>query len=159
MLWCISWIKAAAVMLELPACLSMWPPPATAYCRQMDISPLLPAFFPPNSSKISAALPDVHSYGRHLFDKHAFFANLLFCLVSVGMKAVPSAVDSAMVTMMGQRTSVQRSLTSPPPLTLSQAHPWDPDATLLSWWADILYLRVCNTACGKVRLPCILFCL
>lgn len=33
-------------MLELPASLSIWPPPETAYCRQMDVSLLLPAVSP-----------------------------------------------------------------------------------------------------------------
>ena len=63
------------------------------------------------------------------------------------MRAAPSAVGSATVTAMARRTSVQRSSTSAPPSTPSLAHPWDPDATLLLWWAELNL-----TACDNVWL-------
>ncbi len=73
------------------------------------------------------------------------FAKWSSHLVSAGTRAAPSAVGSATVTVMAQRTSVQRSSMLAPPLTPSQAHPWDQDATLQSWWAEILNPTVCDS--------------
>lgn len=55
------------------------------------------------------------------------------------MRAAPSAVASVTVMARALRTSVQRSSTPALLLTPFRAHPWDPDATLLLWWAEILY--------------------
>lgn len=131
-LWSSRWIKPAAAMLELPAHLSVWSPLEMANCWQMVRG--LPAS--PPFRQTCAALNSVCSYGRHLLDDFAFFAKRSPGLISAGTRAAPSAAGSVTVTAMALRTSVQRSSTPAPPLTPSQTHPWDPDATLLLWWDE-----------------------
>lgn len=92
-----------------------------------------------------ACLP--FTWGEHIF------AELSLCLVSVGTRAAPSAAGSATAMAKARRTSVQRSSTPAPPSTPSRAHPWDPDATLLLWWAEIQY----RTGCDNVLLAFVLF--
>ena len=87
------------------------------------------------------------TWGEHIF------AEWSLCLVSVGTRAAPSAAGSATVMAKARRTSVQRSSTPAPPSTPSRAHPWDPDATLLLWWAEIQY----RTVCDNVLLAFVLF--
>lgn len=76
----------------------------------------------------SAAFRALHSH----FQWH-IFAKWLLCLVSVGTRAAPLAVDSAMVMAMARRISVQRNSTPARLSTPSQTHPWDQGATPLLW--------------------------
>lgn len=113
--------------LELPVCLSMWPLPETACWRQMDKLMLLQGLSSPQTQS-SAAFHALHSH----FQWH-IFAKWLLCLVSVGTRAAPLAVDSAMVMAMARRISVQRNSMPARLSTPSQTHPWDQGATPLLW--------------------------
>lgn len=75
--------------------------------------------------------------------KHTFF----YLFVSAGMRAAPSAAVLVTATAMAPKTSVPKSSTSARRSTPSRAHRWDPDATLLLWWAK----KKKKTQCPRAR--------